>query len=183
MTPDVERIPEAILYFLSKRQNLTQYQIVRALFIADTAHLNKYGRPITFDNYFALVFGPIPQLAYDALKPEFDYQEIFGEDRPWKIVPTSGKKNYHTEPQRPPNNELLSKSDLEMLETSLTVILKLSFEQIKAITHDHRAWIEAWGRRGHKLSAPMQTALLLNSDDEVASQKYADDLECISAHE
>lgn len=178
MTPDIERIPEAILYLISKKSGLSQYQIVKTLFVADTAHLNKFGRPITFDNYYALTFGPVPQLAYDALKPGFDYRAIFGEDRPWQIKRTAGKKNFHSDPSRAPRLELLSASDIEILDVALGVILKFSFKQIKALTHDHPAWQEAWARRGHKSASPMRTALLLNVKDE----EYAHDLEYISAH-
>ena len=47
---------------------ITQYDIVKSLFLADKAHLNRYGRPITFDNYFAMKDGPVPNLAYNLLK-------------------------------------------------------------------------------------------------------------------
>src|SRR5271155_2168922 len=44
--PDRERILEAIIYLINKGKNLSQYDIVKTIFLADKAHLNRYGRPI-----------------------------------------------------------------------------------------------------------------------------------------
>ena len=58
MTPNTDRIIAAIAVVIKEARQanavVTQYDILKALFLADRAHLNKFGRPITFDNYVAM---------------------------------------------------------------------------------------------------------------------------------
>ena len=72
MIPNGPKVWEAILHVIREadRRNIrvTQFEILKTLFLADRAHLNRYGRPITFDEYVAMQDGPVPSLAYDVLK-------------------------------------------------------------------------------------------------------------------
>lgn len=74
MTPNVPAIIEAILHIVTEAeaalQAVTQHDIARSLFLADRRHLNRYGRPITFDNYRATLHGPVPDLACDLLRED-----------------------------------------------------------------------------------------------------------------
>lgn len=97
--PDKDRILEAILFLIGRSSSLSQYEIVKSLFLADRTHLNTYGRPITFDNYVAMEHGPVPSLAYDALKPSYNFAGTFKEERPWVTI-RDGKKNRFVNPKR-----------------------------------------------------------------------------------
>ncbi|HBP60233.1 MAG TPA: hypothetical protein DD668_11675 [Alphaproteobacteria bacterium] len=71
--PNTAKIRESVLFLLNNTSaGLDQYKIAKAIFLADVGHLNKFGRPITYDNYVAMKFGPVPSKTYDLLrhKPE-----------------------------------------------------------------------------------------------------------------
>lgn len=175
--PDKEKILESIIYLINRRnekpgaQPLSQYDIVKAIFLADVAHLNKYGRPVTFDNYVAMEHGPVPTVTYDTLKPASGlFAKIFQKEKPWTTLPESRAKNINrfVKVDRPHNKDVLSATDLEALDYGLQTVTNLSFGQLKKLTHDHPAYIEAWARRGPADASDMDMQRLLenNEDDE-----------------
>lgn len=174
LTPDFPKIQEAILYLLSQRAGLTQYQIVKALFLADRRHLNDYGRPITFDNYVALEHGPVPSAAYEALKPEHNHMARFGEARPWTSTPERpGSRVNNFVRLRAPREAVLSATDIEALDEALTVVVSLSFGQLRRLTHEDPAYVEAWDRRGAMQAADMELARLFDEDDDERASELA----------
>lgn len=178
---DRKKIQEAILYVMSLADGLTQYDVAKTLFLADRSHLNKYGRPITFDNYVAMEHGPVPSLAYDALKPNWDFKARFGCDRPWMSNPDpqNPKANRFT-PKREPDLRYLSRTDIEELRKALGTVQSLTFGQLRRLTHEDPAYVEAWEseRRGSKAAEPMRLPLLIEEDGE----ELAADLAYISSH-
>jgi uncharacterized phage-associated protein len=172
LNEDKDKIQEAILYLMSRQANLSQYEIVKSLFLADRSHMNRYGRPVTFDNYVAMEFGPVPSLAYDALKPKYDFKAKFLADRPWTSIPDrdNPKVNRFT-PLREARREYLSVSDMKTLESTLGTVQSLSFDQLRKLTHEDRAYLEAWGRRGDTSAAKMRLSLLIDKDgDDLESE-------------
>jgi hypothetical protein len=179
LTEDKQKIQESILYLLSIRKRLTQFQIGKALYFADLYHLNKHGRPVTFDNYSAMRKGPVPSLAYNALKPEYNYRESFGLERPWTWTPRD--KNPEANefmPLRGPDLDALSETDLEALRRGLKIVLDTPPEVFERLTHDNTAYRDAWLKRGTKGSYPMRLALMIEENGE----ELAADLAYISAH-
>lgn len=185
LQPNRRKLLEAILYLIDRGERegapLTQYQIVKSLFLADTAHLNRYGRPITFDNYSALEFGPVPEEAYDMLKPGYSWRVRFETDGPpWERVPAGRTTAYHyVHPKRPPNLRVLSRSDLQALADALDRVRELGFGGVKDETHTHPAYLEAWERRGSARRAPIDYARLLEDVDG----EMAEDIAFASSHQ
>ncbi len=66
--PKLEKIVEILLYLAHKRPNADHYQAIKLLYLADKMHLNSYGRPITFETYYALPYGPIGTHALNMIK-------------------------------------------------------------------------------------------------------------------
>jgi uncharacterized phage-associated protein len=176
---DKAKIQEAILYLMTEKPNLSQYDIVKSLFLADRAHLNRYGRPVTFDNYVAMKDGPVPSLTYDALKPTYRYKHTFGEDRPWTSVPDKDKPkvNRYTA-LRKPDEEYLSGTDKKALDWALDTVLRLSFDQLRLLTHEDKAYKEAWARRGDAGAAKMRLNLLV----EEHGKELEEELVYLSRH-
>ncbi len=170
--PDKERILEAILFLIGRTSGLSQHEIVKSLFLADRAHLNTYGRPITFDNYVAMEHGPVPSLAYNALEPSFNFSKIFKEERPWVTI-RDGNKNRFVNPKRGFRKDVLSKTDIDALESALQTIKTLSVSQIRRLTHDDPAYKEAWSRRGKAAAADMDMSKLLEDGDEETIERLA----------
>ena len=89
LRPKPDKIIAAVAYLIQAASEqglkITQYDIVKSLFLADKAHLNQYGRPITFDNYNAMENGPVPSTSYNFLKRDNYCMKTFGiKDFPWK---------------------------------------------------------------------------------------------------
>ena len=174
LTPNRARIAEAILFIIAraehKKQILTQYDIVKSLWIADTTHLETYGRPITFDNYSAMKDGPVPSEAYDMLKPSYPGEKRLGEWPLWERLPYKGKAFMYVSPARQPNLARLSKSDQGELEKAMDIVLSLGFEAIRALTHRHPAYVAAWKARGENRAAPINYLALIENDKAVLDE-------------
>jgi len=179
LVEDREKIQESILYLLSRKARLTQFQIGKALYFADLYHLNKYGRPVTFDNYVAMRKGPVPSLAYDALKPDFNYRAAFGGERPWTWTPSGNhpEANEFTA-SREPDSDALSETDHEALRLGLKIVLTTPRGEFERMTHENKAYRDAWLKRGSAKSYPMRLALMI----EEGGDELAADLAYISAH-
>lgn len=124
-----EKAIEAILYLANKRPSIDKMSLYKFLFFADIEHLNKYGRPIIGDYYVAMPLGPVPSQVKDLLEKEkhseFDIDE-------YMITAT-----------RKSNNDYLSQSDMEVLDTIYDKLKNFSARQLSELSHKHPAWINA----------------------------------------
>jgi hypothetical protein len=170
---NVPRVVEAILRVVTEasRRNmpLTQYDIVKTIFLADKAHLNKYGRPVTFDSYVAMRDGPVPSLAYDLLKDKQEaVRKVPSGKLPWQRTPAPELGRtvylYHT-PERGVDGDILSPSDLSALGDALTTIQSLTFSQIRRLTHEDPAYVDAWDDTGERKQYPISYGLLFETPD------------------
>jgi hypothetical protein len=186
MSPSVPRILNAILLILSaaekRNETVTQYDIVKTVFLADRAHLNKFGRPITYDNYVAMKFGPVPSLVYDILKENrWALNKAGITDLPWsrRDAPEISPNCFAYEgPQREPSEDVLSPTDMDELEKAFIVVKSLGFGQIKKLTHEDQAYIDAWEDEVEQQRFPMSYTLLF----DVPNQDRAKELAFLSEH-
>ncbi|MDR3527409.1 MAG: Panacea domain-containing protein [Rhizomicrobium sp.] len=173
LQPNRAKIVEAILLLIEEagrhRRTLTQYDVVKSLFIADLWHLKKFGRPITFDNYVAMKFGPVPSEAYDMLKPIYAWR---GTPQPegwplWDRKATEGSNVAHFEnPRRSANRRKLSDTDVRELTEALSFVMNLGFGGVCDWTHMNPAYVDAWKARGDRKSNEMRYELLLEGKDK-----------------
>ena len=175
--PKKSKIIDVVLFIIdewngSRRRAPSQYDIVKTIFLADRAHLNRFGRPITFDNYMAMVHGPVPSYAYDMLKPKFNWISELGMDEcPW-LAETEGNVYRFRKTKRPPDIKSLSKSDIDALSDAMKTVGSLSFGQIRRLTHEDPAYQQAWSK-GSSPAVPMLYALLFEDPDEEAVEELA----------
>ena len=172
---DYRKTMEVILFLIEEAglrgTYVTAYDIVKTIFVADVAHLSNYGRPVSYDNYYAMKDGPVPSAAYELLgdhRPE-KYDEKLGEWPLWHKVssPTDGTRAMKfIRPKRSPNRRLLSETDISALKESLSLIKAQSFTKTRDMTHESPAYIEAWKDDGDKKSYLMSYQLLLEGADE-----------------
>lgn len=122
---DKEKSAAALLYIIQKLGgSWDMYSLFKILYFAESKHLAEYGRPITGDTMKAMKHGPVPSYSYDSVKPaHIDNANFINED---DIV--SAKHE--------PNLDLLSESDIEILEESIAENSSLSFGQLKNKSHD-----------------------------------------------
>ena len=186
MTPNASRIVEAILTVVAEAERretiVSQYDVVKALFLADRAHLNRYGRPITYDNYIAMQHGPVPGLAYDFLRERRQSMHAHAVSAfPWhrRAAPELGSKCFaYEKPARAINVDVLSPSDIDGLQSALTVVSSLTFSQIRRLTHDDVAYVDAWEDSGTVSSFPMSYSLLFDNPNA----ELARELSFMSSH-
>jgi uncharacterized phage-associated protein len=167
----------ALLFLIGKANERgyepSQYDLVKSLFFADRAHLNRYGRPVTFDSYFAMTHGPVPSFAYDALKNNFNWRSVDLDAAPWNSV-RKGKVHRFSIDQQRPELRTIAASDQQALANALSTVMSLSFGQIRKITHEDRAYVAAWRDEEDCSAFPMNMELLLDdaSDDAVDDIRY-----------
>lgn len=177
LEPNVPKIVAAICYVIAQAeksdQKLTQYDIVKTLFLADKKHINDYGRPVTFDNYAAMLHGPVPSFAYNLLKGDAAALRKYGKKLPWIGKKGEGSKVYFTLGKNVPSFDVLSESDKEALSAALTIIKSLTFSQIRQLTHNDPAYVKAWSDEENKKSYPMDLALFFDQPNSDAAQTLA----------
>ena len=187
LRPNVDKIVASISYLVRTASasglQITQYDIVKSLFLADKAHLNKYGRPITFDNYSAMKDGPVPSLSYNFLKrDQFCMKRLGIKDFPWssEAAPRISENAEVFSPKEgvSTKEDSLSESDIEELQVALLKVEQLGFKQVRKLTHDDPAYLEAWQENADVRSFPMSLSLLF----EKANEEEARNIEFLSKH-
>ncbi len=154
--PKIDKIVESLLYLAHKRPGADKYQAVKLFYLADRTHFERYGRPITFDNYYALWYGPVASTTLDLLNGASPL--LFGAKEavlPFKtekgiVKAKSGKETETTfirGPSRDVNMDVFSKSDLEILDEIISKYKNASFDDLYNETHKHYAYKNAWENR------------------------------------
>lgn len=182
LRPSVEKVLEAILRVIETGEKTgtppTQFEIAKTVFLADYRHLEAYGRPVTFDNFIAMVHGPVPSLTYNMLKPGFAWSEIGYPTAPWRTRSAGDKKRRYYDPARPANLRKLSETDVSALDTAFKEVRAMGFGKTSDFTHQLVAYKNAWETRGSKKGQPMDLRMLLpDFDDEMI-----EDLQHLSSH-
>jgi hypothetical protein len=175
LRPNYKKILESVLFLINEAERrkiyVTEYDIDKSVFIADVAHLNQYGRPITFDNFVAMKDGPVPSATRDILQPEFNPRPQYGAEAwpPWdreRSPEDGGLAHRFVRPKRKENLRILSETDVHALSEALSVVKSLKFSGVRNETHKHPAYTEAWERRGDRKAAEMDYGKLLDAADE-----------------
>jgi uncharacterized phage-associated protein len=177
--PKYEKIVELLLYLAHKRPNADHYQAVKFLYLADKEHLNRYARPITFEKYCALPFGPVASNALNLLKGHAGTLERFGiSELPFEIEKLD-KIIYIKAPKRAVNYEVFSKSDIEVFDQIIKEYGHLSFGDLYNITHSHFAYKNAWSLRSNN-SHPISYDDMMEESPKKAS--FIDDFSSVSSY-
>jgi len=133
---DSKKAIEAILYISGRASESTLHSITHLLYFADKTSLEKYGRLIFGDDYFAMEHGPVPSNTYNLLKSGRLTQEFGFRVEGHQVIPL-----------REPELDFLSDSDIECLETAIEMYGDAPFWKRRRDSHDE-AWEKAWESRG-----------------------------------
>ncbi|MFQ5954820.1 MAG: Panacea domain-containing protein [Kiloniellales bacterium] len=180
---NVQKVLAAITYVIAKAEarntRVSQYDILKTIFLADKAHLNEYGRPVTFDNYVAMRAGPVASLSYDFLKEnEAKLRKHHIPTTPWDRESGPSGRYYYSKANLIPYEGVLSESDKNALSNAWNVVKSLTFGQIKRLTHNDPAYIEAWEQDKNRGSFKMSYGMLFDSPDF----EQAEAVEYLSKH-
>ena len=186
MQPNGDRIREALLFLIGEagdiRVDTTLPRLPVGTMNESGFHLNRFGRPITFDNYSAMKDGPVASRLYGVLKHETTSLSAIGLRRPaWQrqAAPQISERAFvFSRPSRKYDADILSESDIEALSEALTVVASLSFSQIRKLTHGDPAYIAAWRDDGNKKAYDMNLGLFF----DIPNFEKAEELAFISKH-
>jgi uncharacterized phage-associated protein len=167
LTPNVKRILAALYRAMTvardRGHQVTQYDLLKTLFLADRAHLNEWGRPITYDNYSAMVHGPVPSVAYDLLKGNAKaMRDQSIKTLPWtseQVSTSKGTRRFYPIPDAIDVEDYLSESDIASLDDAMTTVRRLGFGQIRRLTHEDPAYVDAWREGGTRAAYDMKLGL------------------------
>lgn len=146
----------ATLLYVSKALP-DRHAIMKAIYIADKCHLERYGRLIYADAYRAMTYGPVPSRALDTVK-------VASGERPddpdadniraaLKAAPTK-TPDHSVHPLRAPDMRFISPSEQECLDFAIGKVADMSFDERTDITHD-----AAWHSAGLNKMMPLESII------------------------
>ena len=135
-----EKALNTILWVAGKVSDPTFHRISKLIYFADKLHLQRYGRLICGDSYFAMKHGPVPSEVYDMLKAVRG--DGSSEYRKEAVQAFEVRGRMKVVPLRSADPEVFSESDLECLNDSIKTYGCMTFEQLTAVSHD-AAWDSA----------------------------------------
>ena len=169
LTPNRIKILETILVVIEAGEKAnrapTQFDIAKAVFLADYRHLQSYGRPVTYDNFHAMKHGPVPSETYNMLQPSFAWSSLGLVKAPWTTTPISASTRQYVRPSRSANRSKLSESDIAAIEQAFSDVKAMGFSKTSDVTHKLKAYKEAWDSRGTKKANQMDLRVLLPNFD------------------
>ncbi|MGN8022985.1 Panacea domain-containing protein [Phyllobacterium sp. 22229] len=177
--PDVDRIVAAISYIIHVADDLgakfSQYDVVKSMFLADRAHLNEYGRLISSDMYVAMKHGPVPTTAYNLLKGDQIAKRTHGiDDLPWQVTEVGGGKKHYHAAEVGWVDDFLAPSDKSAIATAVAKVKSLSFGQIRHLTHEDPAYLDAWEEGTDRKQFPMSLGLLFEKPNFERAREIQD---------
>jgi uncharacterized phage-associated protein len=142
LTEKTEVIVHTLLYILKNVGGSCDFhKIFKILYFADQKHLAKYGSSISQDRYIAMTNGPVPSEAYDIFKALNG--EGFLVNMKKSFTPYFELLDSHiVRGIVDPDLELLSDSEVDMLNESIKENGRLSFNKLTEKSHDS-AWHKA----------------------------------------
>ncbi len=162
---DRDKALEVILFIAESLHGVATYHnISRMLYLSDQLHLKEYGRLICGDRYVAMEYGPVPSAIYDMMKVaakrksiDVDWDEIIQE-----AMGVARGNNVFA--KRECNMDLLSESEVECIQETISKFGKKTFGELVDITHD-----SAWGSVEENETIPIDAIVaLLPNAAEVA---------------
>jgi uncharacterized phage-associated protein len=131
---DPEKAVEVVLYIANRAPIRDVYHVLKLLYFADKAHLERYGRFICGDNYVAMKSGAVPSGTYDIIKDiRGDGIHSFTEHARHAFTL---QDEVIISPLRHADTTILSESDIECLDESIEKYGSLSGAELKRHSHD-----------------------------------------------
>lgn len=135
---DPQKAVQAVLWLLHKNNgSMDKLQLVKLFFLADRAHLAKYGRPIIGGTYYTMSNGPVCSELLDAIKKSLDGSITL-------------EPNHKLTAKEIPSTDWLSESDLEVLEEIYKDYGHTDPFRLSDITHNLKVYKKHWPPKNGK---------------------------------
>lgn len=181
--PQFDKIVELMLMLAHKYPGLSKYQVVKIFYLSDKLHLERYKRPLSFDTYFALWYGPVASNAMDLMEQDEHTLKLAGiTDLPFEIDVKLNHKGkaveYLGKPRRDVDEDVFSDSDIEVIEEVASSYKDKTFDELMRETHEHQAYKLAWFSRGSTKRGLMDYADMIEDSD--LRERIVDDISPLS---
>lgn len=165
---DRDKALEVILFIAKNLHAASLHSISKMLYLSDKLHLQEYGRLICGDRYIAMEYGPVPSAVYDMMKVankratiDVDWDEI--------IQDSMGVHGRNVVPKRDCDMDMLSESEVECIQQTISKFGRKSFGELTDITHD-----SAWSATEENETMPIDAIIAtLPNAAEVAGYLHA----------
>jgi uncharacterized phage-associated protein len=129
---------QALNFFATKEGGeINRMKAFKLIWLADRVHLRKFGRPILFDNYYAVKLGPIPSNAKDLSE---DNERIVDDVKAYRDTYIRPKGEYKIKSLHSPENTVFSRTDLQVMESVYSSYGKLGEFQLSDLSHKFPEW-------------------------------------------
>lgn len=139
---DILKLKAVALYVINMCKAIDYFHLFKIIYFADREHYAVYGRRIIKDTFCALKNGPVPSNLYNAVKEVIGMEHIGTSPLctiSKAIEAADPDYNYIISAKELPDMEQLSKSDVAMLDKSISENLGLPFSTLSEKSHD-TAW-------------------------------------------
>ena len=131
----------AAIGYLVQQTGADLYSVMKMLYLADRAHLGRYGRTVTGDAYVAMEKGPVPDRAYNLCKFVRHQREHYdAAPNARDLLRMDGNR---IELLCDPDLDDLSRSDIKALDEAAAVYNRGGWRAVFRESHD-AAWAAAW---------------------------------------
>jgi uncharacterized phage-associated protein len=185
--PKLDKLVELMLHLAHTKPDRDKYQVVKLLYLADREHLLRYGRPITYERYVAMQYGPVASNAKDFLEGNtWAFKKARIDRLPFETEIVKNDRGegrdttYIRKPLRDVNYSLFSKSDIRVFDEIVAKYGDEDFDSLFNLTHDHLAWKRAWNERGYSNAPEMLYDEMIEDAERRAA--FMEDIEPVAAH-
>lgn len=173
-----EKAIQAIDFIAQKQPGVTQYYVSKIMFFADREHVLDYGRPITGDRYMAMEHGPVPTAILNLLKNDSGYPDEMIDLLHSRIgIEPEGNKQ-HVYSKGTDEFPDLSGTDKQYLAEAVEKYGKMSFSQLKRLSHEDPAYDAAWKMPGGSNEMDIELWLDSLAEPETAKRQLREYVSC-----
>lgn len=134
---DREKMVAILTLFASRVSDLDALKSAKLIYFLDKRHLVRYGRPITGDDYFGMSHGPVPEKAYDIIKAALSKQTpVLPPDLAQYLDVDFDRQYPRFVAKAAPDMDVLSESDVEVIEEVFNEYGRLSAWKLRDLTHE-----------------------------------------------
>lgn len=136
---EYKKITQALNFLARENSNkrINKLKAIKLLWLADRYHLRKYGRPITWDIYEAMLLGPVGSIAKDIAEQS---QFLDDDEKEYASKYIKPVNKYTFESAQPVDPKVFSASDITALKFVVNNYGSWDKYALKDLTHKYPEW-------------------------------------------
>ncbi len=169
-----EKTLSAMLYLAGQTGEIDLYLLMKMLYLADRAHIVKWGRTITGDTYEKMDWGPVPINAYTMINSLRGVSKWHVNLENWlQFRENKAEKEYIVSAVCSPRLRKMSRSDKAILDAVYQDYKDFGFAEINRTVHDDPAY-QAFDKTGRE---HMSDEDLVEHDPDLVEVLWQQELE------